>query len=375
MTQLKWEYYEKNGKRDKAMKPILNMDLMKVKHNTSQIVRLAGQYGISVAGITKGCCGNEEFAKAQIEAGVDFLADSRIENLMKLEHLNIKKMLLRSPKLSETNEVVKYADYSLNSEIKVIRALGNSAARMNEVHSIILMIDVGDLREGIWCEDINDIFHTVESILNIEGVQLEGIGTNLTCFGGIMPTEKNYGMLVTLAEELRRRYNLLLPIVSGGNSSSLQMIYEGRLPKGITHLRINQSVFLGFEIGHGKKLSGWESNIVTLEAEIIEIHKKPSYPRGNRAKMNAFGNIQSFKDKGIRTRVILAIGRQDMDMNGLHPIDPNISVEGASSDHLIIDITDSKHHYRVGQMIKFDVVTYSSIITAMASSFIQQKIV
>ncbi|NBI30114.1 alanine/ornithine racemase family PLP-dependent enzyme [Chengkuizengella marina] len=356
------------------MQPILNMNLIKVKHNTAQIVKLARQYGVSVAGITKGVCGNEDFAKAQLEAGVDYLADSRIENLKKLKHLDKKKMLLRSPKKSEVDEVVEYADYSLNSEIEIIQALGKSAVNKGVLHSIILMIDLGDLREGIWYRNRHEIFQTVQSIVGLKGVKLEGIGTNLTCFGGVMPTEENYTILVQLAEELRTEFNLPLPIVSGGNSSSLQMIYEGRLPKGITHLRINQSVFLGLEIGYGKKLSNWETKIVKLQAEIIEIHKKPSYPQGIQAKMNAFGEIQTFKDKGIRTRAILAIGRQDMDINGLHPSDPHVTVEGGSSDHLIIDISESEQLYKVGQMIEFDVVTYSSIITAMASSYIQQEV-
>lgn len=357
------------------MKPILQINVEKVKHNTRKLVEEAHQYGVSVAGITKGCCGNEDFAKAQIEAGVDFLADSRIENLKKLEHLDIEKMLLRSPKLSEVNEVVLYAQYSLNSEVEVIRALGKAAIERNMTHSIILMIDVGDLREGIWYENIDEIYHIVEMINEIDGIQLEGIGTNLTCFGGIMPTEENYSAVITLAREIRKRFNIPLPIVSGGNSSSLQMLYEGRLPEGITHLRINQSIYLGIEIGYGKEIPSWEAGIVTLQAEIIEIQEKPSYPQGIRAKMNAFGDIRSFEDKGVRKRAIVAIGRQDLDIEGLRPYDATITVEGASSDHLIMDITDSFKDYGIGQFITFAVATYSGIITAMASPYIEQEAV
>lgn len=354
------------------MKPIIHLNLTGVKTNTKNLVKKAHQYGLSVAGITKGCCGNEAFARVQIEAGVDFLADSRIENLKKLKHLDIDKILLRSPKLSEVEKVVSYAQYSLNSELDVIRALGEVAAKKKVIHSIILMIDIGDLREGIWHENFDEIYRVAEFVIGLKSLRLAGIGTNVTCFGGIMPTEENYKILVRMAEEIRQRFNISLPIVSGGNSSSLQMLYEGRIPKGITHLRVNQSIYTGIEIGEGNQIPNWEISIVTLQAEIIEIKVKPSSPQGTVAKMNAFGAIKTFNDNGMRKRAIVALGRQDMDIEGLKPIDSNITVEGASSDHLILDITDSDLKYSVGNMVKFNVITYSSIITAMASPFIEK---
>ncbi|MFJ7983395.1 alanine/ornithine racemase family PLP-dependent enzyme [Lysinibacillus xylanilyticus] len=354
------------------MKPKVYINIEGVKKNTLNLVTKAHQYGISVAGITKGCCGNEAFAKAQIEAGIDFLGDSRIENLEKLQHLTIDKILLRSPKLSEIEKVISYTQYSLNTNLKVIQALSRVAVKKNVNHSIILMVDIGDLREGIWHENLNDIYNVVELIISLNGITLAGVGTNFTCFGGIMPTEENYKLLIKVADKIRKRFNISLPIVSGGNSSSLQMLYEGKIPKGITHLRVNQSIYTGIEIGEGNQISNWETEIVSLQAEIIEIQVKPSYPQGTFAIMNAFGPIKNFKDKGMRKRAIVALGRQDMNIEGLKPVDSTITVEGASSDHLILDITDSNVNYSIGHMVEFNVTTYASIITAMASPFIEK---
>ncbi|MFS0783662.1 alanine/ornithine racemase family PLP-dependent enzyme [Bacillus sp. 1P06AnD] len=355
------------------MKPVLQIDLEKIKHNTRQLVNKAREYGVSVAGITKGCCGNEAFAKAQMEAGVDLLADSRIENLKKLNHLPIPKMLLRSPKLSEVNEVVTFADYSLNSDLMVIRALDKAAAELKKKHGVILMVDVGDLREGIWHEHSENMFAMIDSIVQMKGIVLEGLGTNVTCFGGIMPTEQNYGHFISLGEEIRGRYGIDLPIISGGNSSILQMLYEGRLPKGVTQLRVNQAIYLGMEIGQGNKVPGWTSRTVSLKAEIIEIQEKPSLPQGETARMNAFGDIPLFEDKGLRKRAIVAIGRQDMDVSGLTPYDSGITIEGASSDHLILDLTEAVETYQTGDWVLFEVATYSGILTAMASPYIHQE--
>ncbi|EJS46855.1 hypothetical protein ICG_05445 [Bacillus cereus BAG1X1-3] len=354
------------------MKPQLQIDINKVKKNMSELVKKAHQNNISITGITKGVCGNEDFAVALMAAGVDSLADSRIENLKKLSHLPIEKILLRSPKYSEIDEVIQYAHCSLNSELKIIEKLSEVAEQQNKKHAVILMIDVGDLREGIWYEDEKEIHDTISKVLQMKGINLTGIGTNLTCFGGIIPTEENYGFIADLAQKIRDKYNIPLPIVSGGNSSSLQMLNDGMVPKGINNLRINQSVFLGREIAYGQKLDNWETDVIRLCAEIIELQTKPSLPRGERAYMNAFGKPISPSDKGLRKRAIVAIGKQDIDINGLKAIDENITVEGGSSDHCIIDVTNSLQNFIVGDWVDFKIISYSGVLSGMASNYIEK---
>lgn len=298
------------------MKPRLQIDINKIRNNTSELVRKARKQNITVTGITKGVCGNIDVAKALVEAGVDYLADSRIENLINIHSLPIEKMLLRSPKMSEVKEVVHYADYSLNTDLTVIKALSTAALSQGKVHQIILMIDVGDLREGIWFKDTEKIYEIIHSILQLKGVYLAGLGTNLTCFGGVIPTEENYSFLTSLADDLRQTFTIELPIVSGGNSSCLHMLYQGNIPRGINNIRVNQSIFLGTEIAFGSNIPRWEPHTIQLQAEIIEIQEKPSFPQGEIAFMNAFGKPITPKDKGIRKRAILAIGKQDINIEG-----------------------------------------------------------
>ncbi|PGS77201.1 hypothetical protein COC69_20670 [Bacillus cereus] len=354
------------------MKPQLQININKVKKNISELVKKAHQYNISITGITKGVCGNEDFAVALMEAGIDSLGDSRIENLKKLSHLPIEKILLRSPKYSEINEVIQYAHCSLNSELKIIEKLSEVAIQQSKEHDVILMIDVGDLREGIWYEDEKKIHDIISKVLQMKGIHLAGIGTNLTCFGGIIPTDENYGFLTSLAQEIRDKYNIPLPIVSGGNSSSLHMLYEGAIPKGINNLRINQAIFLGKEIAYGYELEHWEKDVIRLRTEIIEIQTKPSLPKGEVAVMNAFGKLFCPTDKGTRIRAIVAIGKQDIDINSLKALDENITVEGASSDHCIIDVTNSSHRFEIGDWVDFNINTYSGILSGMASNYIEK---
>ena len=54
--------------------------------------------------------------------------------------------------ISEADKVVEYADISLNSELETIRALSKEALIKGRSHNIILMVDLGDLREGYYNE-------------------------------------------------------------------------------------------------------------------------------------------------------------------------------------------------------------------------------
>ncbi len=51
---------------------------------------------------------------------------------------------------SQAEDVVRYADISLNSELETISALGAEAVKQNKVHNVVLMADLGDLREGFF---------------------------------------------------------------------------------------------------------------------------------------------------------------------------------------------------------------------------------
>lgn len=355
------------------MKPELSIDLPRIRHNAQQLLRVCQAGGRTVMGITKGCCGSPELAGAFVSAGMDFLADSRIDNLKKLREYALPKVLLRLPGPGEAAQTVRYADYSLNTQTATLRRLSEEAVHQHRRHKVILMIDVGDLREGIWIEDEKSIHQAVQTALACEGLELIGIGTNLTCYGGIVPTVENYTSLCQLAQLLRSRYGIALPMVSGGNSSSIDLLLSGSMPAGITNLRINQAVLLGRELAHGRPIAGWQDDAFTLTAGIVEIQVKPSRPVGELAVGNAFGPPPQPADRGMRRRAILSIGRQEMDCTALVPLDAGALVVGASSDHMIVDIADSALPYRVGDRMAFRVKAYGCLIAGMASPYIQRN--
>lgn len=348
--------------------PRVEVDLNKLEHNVKYIVNKCNSKGIKVAGVTKVFCGDPKIAKAYVDGGVSFLADSRIENLKKLKDFDIPKILLRLPMQSEAEDIVEYADVSLNSEMDTIKILSKKAVDAGKVHKIILMIDLGDLREGYFKEE--EIYEAVEEILKLKGIKLEGIGTNLTCYGGIIPREDNVGKLIKVAEKIKNNYNIDLEIISGGNSSSLHLIFNDNMPEGINQLRLGESLVLGRETAFGDKIEDTFDDAFTIVVEAIELKEKPSIPIGE-IGMDAFGNKPTFTDRGIRKRMICAIGKQDIDLENIVPVDDDLIILGGSSDHLILDVTNSKIDYSVGDKIRFK-LDYGGILSSTTSEYVKR---
>ena len=85
--------------------PRLLIDLAKIEHNARVIVDLSKKQGMSVMGVTKACRGDPSVASAMLAGGVDFIADSRLENIKRLRASDIESdlVLLRTPMLSQVD--------------------------------------------------------------------------------------------------------------------------------------------------------------------------------------------------------------------------------------------------------------------------------
>lgn len=347
--------------------PCIEVNLNKVTENTRQIVKICRQKNIQVVGVSKVFCARLPIVMAMINGGIEIVGDSRIENLIKIQKLKCRKMLIRIPMESHAAEVVRYCDISLNSELDTIRKLSEAASRINKLHHIILMIDLGDLREGVLEEDVDS---TVNSILKLPNIKLCGLGTNLTCYGGVIPDKINLGKLVQLNDSIKEKYGIELSIISGGNSSSLYAVLDGSIPEGINQLRIGEAIILGRETAFGSEVPNCHNDAFILKGEIIEIKEKPSVPIGE-IGVNAFGEIPKFEDKGIIKRAIVAFGRQDIVPEGLEPLDKNAYILGASSDHVIIDISKSLNGYKIGDVMHFS-MSYGCLLAAMTSPYVRK---
>lgn len=368
-----------NRKKEEVMYPRLVINLKKLESNLDAVARITKeQGGCSLMIVTKGLCADKEMAMMVAKhPAVDFVADSRVKNIKtyaeEVRRNGKKTVLLRIPMHDEAAEAVKYVDLSFNSELSTIRLLNEEAKKAGVRHNILLMIDLGDLREGIFYQNEEQIFSAVEEILGMSNINLYGIGVNLTCYGAIIPKKDNLSLLTAIAEKIEKKFGIKLQMVSGGNSSSIYLIGKGELPEGINNLRLGEAFLLGNDTAYETKLPGTVSDGLVLEAQIVELKEKPSLPIGE-VGVDAFGQKPYYEDRGIIKRAIIAIGKQDTDIDSMTPLDEKIDILGGSSDHIILDVTKSGKEYKVGDVVSFT-LGYGGMLKTATSPYVEKAYV
>ena len=357
------------------MYPRLLIDRKKLEDNLNAVSRITKlQGGCTMMIVTKGLCAEPGLVDLLINhPEVDYIADSRIQNIKTFTGRGKQTVLLRLPMVSEISDVVRYVDLSFNSEIETIQLLDQEAKKQGKTHDILLMIDLGDLREGIFYQDEDQIFAAVEACLGCEHIRLYGLGVNLTCYGAIIPKPDNLSLLIEIAKKIEEKYQIRLDMISGGNSSSIYLAEKGQLPLGINNLRLGEAFLLGNDTAYGTRLPGTSNDGLILEAQIIELKSKCSLPIGE-VGVDAFGQKPVYEDRGVIKRAILAIGKQDTDPESMMPLDEKIDILGASSDHLILDVSKSDKEYKVGDVVSFR-LGYSGMLKCATSKYVEKNFI
>ncbi len=343
--------------------PRLEIRLDAIAHNTRTLIESLGEQGISVTAVTKATLGSPAVAAAFAAAGASTLADSRLVNVRRLRAGGIATpvTLLRTPMLSEVDGIVEHCDTSCNTEPVVLAALSVAAVAAGRVHGVVLMVELGDLREGIMPADLCAVAALVR---DLPGLNLRGIGANLSCRSGVVPDSANMSELSSLAGQVERDGGLELEIVSGGNSANLSWAL-GPAPVGrINDLRLGEALLLGRDPLDRSLIPGLRSDGIRLVAEVIESGPKPMAPWGARAQ-NAFGERPGAPSSCGPVQTIVALGRQDTDPGDLELCDEHEGVEivASSSDHLVLRCG---RPVRVGSEMSFG-PGYSAVLRAMTS--------
>ncbi|WHQ37415.1 alanine racemase [Spiroplasma sp. SV19] len=350
------------------MYPKLIWNLARIKTNCQIMVQECATRNLDLVGVVKLGAGQEKIVSTLIASGITTIADLRILNLQQFAHLPGKKMLLRLPMLSEVPTVVQYADCALISELATIKALNQAAQIINKKFEIILMIETGDIREGLWDETL--IFQTVADVLSLSHLKIMGLGTNFACFGATVPTVAKLNQLALLKRQLEQHFNITLPIISCGNSSHITIWDSPQLDPAINQIRSGTALLMGLGLNDEPIPFLMQDNL-WLEAEIIELQTKPSASIGERG-LDAFGRIKEFDDIGNRMKAIIAVGRQDCPYEELTPFEKGITILGQSSDHTILDVTDYPGKLAVGSIVKFK-TTYLANLMLGTSCYVKKE--
>ena len=344
--------------------PRVEINLQYFKENVEAVVKRCAEYGIKISGVIKGTTGIPECAKMFQEGGVYGIASSRLEQIEDAINygVDLPMLLLRVPMPSEVDEVVRLCDMSLNSEVTTLELLNEAAAKQNKVHKVVIMADLGDLREGFWDKDemVEVAAHVENDLANLH---LAGVGTNLGCYGSIEATADKLDELVEIAERIEAVIGRELEIISGGGTTSFPRILQGDMPKRINHLRVGEGIILArdLDVFYGLDMSFMHQDTYTLKAEVIEVKDKPSHPVG-KISIDAFGHTPEYVDRGIRKRALLGIGKVDYgSIDEIFPKDKGVEVIGASSDHTILDIEDAEREFKPGDIVSSG-INYASLV-------------
>jgi ornithine racemase len=352
----------------KALLPRIEISLSQIQHNARKLSELYGQKGISLMGVSKATLGDPLVANAMVRGGVKFIADSRVENIQRMKNAGVStKFVLLRTALSQAEAVIRDADISLNTELDTVKELSHYAHLNDKIHEIIVMVELGDLREGILPCDLSQF---VKTALDLPNIKVLGIGCNLACYGGIKPNNQKMLELSELTDAIEKEYKIDLEIVSGGNSANYEWYESAQKVDRINNLRIGESILLGCETVNRKAIPGLHTSAFNLIAEVIESKEKPSLPFGEICQ-DAFGNVPTFLDRGIRQRIIVALGRQDVLISGLKPCE-DLEILGSSSDHIVLDSKNRK--LKVGSEVRFN-LDYGGLLAAMTSPFVKKQFV
>jgi predicted amino acid racemase len=353
----------------------ITLDSEKLTHNYQFLRNLFDSNGIKWGIVTKLLCGNEDFIKAVLDLGIKEIHDSRISNLKKIKEINpaVQTVYIKPPAKRNISNVIEYADASMNTEYYTMRWLSEEAVKQGKEHKVIIMIETGDLREGVMGESLINFYHKVFELPNINIV---GLCTNLNCLHGVMPSQDKLVQLSLYKQIIELKFNKTIPWVSGGTSVTIPLVINHQLPRGVNHFRVGETLYFGANLFDSTIIEGMHNDVFNLYAEVIEINRKPMVPIGEMAQ-NPQGQVTEVNEDlfGKTThRAILDIGLLDIDPKYFILDDHDFEVVGASSDMIVLDLGANMNQYKVGDLIKFK-LKYMGALSILNSSYIEKKIV
>jgi ornithine racemase len=353
----------------------IELNRRKLRHNYKFLNKVFQDHHIQWGVVSKLLCGNKTFIRELLALGVNEVHDSRISNLKTLKEIDpeIQTVYIKPPPKKSIPALIKCADTSFNTSYETIKMISDEVTKLGKTHKVIIMIEMGDLREGVMGDDLIAFY---AKVFELPGIEVIGIGANLNCLNGIMPTQDKLIQLSLYKQLIEAKFDKKIPWVTGGSSVTIPLIFKKLIPKGINHFRVGETLYRGVDLFDGKLIQGMKADVFKLHAEIIEVMEKPKVPTGETGR-NVAGEILEIDENDYGKtafRAILDIGLLDIKPDDLTPEDDAIEFSGASSDMIVMDLGDNEKNYKVGDMITFK-LSYMGILAVMSSNYIGKEVV
>jgi predicted amino acid racemase len=353
----------------------ITLNAKKLKSNFMFLDLLFRKHDIQWSVVSKMLSGNKTFLSELLQLDINQVCDSRVTNLKVIKSINpnVETIYIKPPAKRSISSIVKYADISMNTEIRTIQMLSEEAFKQDKVHKIIIMIELGELREGVMGDHFMRFY---EQVFNLKNIDVVGIGTNLSCLYGVLPNQDKLIQLSLYEQLIEAKFNRQIPYVSGGSSVTIPLIFQKLLPKAINHFRVGESLFLGTDVYNNVPLKKMHTDVFRLYSEIIELTEKPMVPSGE-TSTNVDGLSFEVDESLIGKttyRAIVDIGLLDVDEKHIDPVDSSLSFVGASSDMLVLDLGTNDKKYKVGDLVEFT-MDYMGALRVINSKYIDKRVV
>ncbi|MHB1277608.1 MAG: alanine racemase [Bacteroidia bacterium] len=343
-------------------------------HNYRFLSRLFGENNIQWGVVSKILCGNRIFLKELLDLGITEVHDSRVSNLKTIRRMNpkVRTTYIKPPAKRSISGIIRYADVSMNTELSTLKLLSEEAIRQEKKHKVIIMVEMGDLREGVMGDEL---VHFYEEAFELPGIEIIGLGTNLNCLHGVMPSADKLIQLSLYKQIIELKFKRSIPWISGGTSVTIPLLVNKQLPKEVNHFRVGETLYFGLDLVSGETIPGMRSEVFELFTEIIEITEKPMLPSGELAA-NPQGITMAI-DTGLygktAIRAIVDIGLLDIDPKYLIYDEEDFQIVGSSSDMLILNLGENKRNKKVGDLIRFR-LKYMGALAVLNSFYIEKTV-
>jgi ornithine racemase len=353
----------------------MELHTKKLEHNYHFLNKLFASYGKDWGVVSKMLCGTRPYLRELLDMGAMEIHDSRISNLRAIKSIKpeVQTVYIKPPAKKFIRSLVKYADVSFNTEFETIKLISEEATRQDRKHKVIIMIEMGDLREGVLGTDLMEFY---SSIFKLPHIEVIGLGTNLNCLSGVMPSHDKLIQLSLYKQLIEIKFNRKIPWVTAGSSVTIPLLMRKLVPEGCNHFRVGETLYFGNNLVSGKTIKGMRSDVFKLYAQIIELNEKPKVPNGELGT-NVAGESLEFDDADLGKtsfRAILDLGLLDIDINNITPVDTKIEFAGASSDMIVMDLGENKKKYKVGDFISFK-LNYMGALSILNSNYIDKVVV
>lgn len=352
----------------------LELHVPSLEHNYRYLQQRLARYGKQWGVVTKMLCGHPAFLAEILKLRPQMVFDSRLSNLAAIKKIDpeVRTAYIKPVPKRSIRKLLTCADISFNTEIETITAIDEMAGTLGIRHEVVIMIEMGDLREGVLRDELVDFYSRVFALENIDVL---GIGTNLNCMNGIMPSNDKLIQLSLYQQLLEARFDHRIPWVTAGTSVTLPLLAKQQVPVGVNHFRVGETLFFGKNLMTNKTFSDMRNDVFRFRAEVIEIQEKPMVAEGLQGQ-NVAGETPVFDvdDMGKTSyRAILDVGLLDIDPAHLQPVRQDYAIIGASSDMLVMDAGERGDRIQVGDLIAFK-VDYMGALSLMNSRYVDKRV-